>query len=518
MTPVAPRAAQALLEGGGEVAFLDVREAGQFGEGHPLFAVPCPYSVLELRAPELVPRRDVPVLLLDAGDGVAGRAARRLAALGYTDLRPIEGGAPGWAAAGLTLFKGVNVPSKALGELAETLWHPPMVTAETLAAWLSEGRPMAFYDVRPPAEYAKMRVPGAACLPNGEVAHRLARALPAEGPLVITCAGRTRGITGAIGLRAAGFDGPLYALENGTQGWALAGHALDRGNRAEPFPPLDDAALAETAARADRLIARAGLRTATAAEACALLAEPGRTSFLLDVRSAAEAAADPVPAARHALSGQIVQATDQWVGVRGARLILLDDAGLRAAIAGFWLKQLGFEPVVCRLDADPANPLRRLPAPPPPAAPTLDRVEAVPALDALLVDLRPSQVARAAPVPGAVWSIRPRLPDLPVAGRTVLLVAEDPAVAGLAALDLTEAGAARVALAAGAAGVPGAAGGPGEAESIDFLFFVHDRHDGNLEASRRYLEWETGLIAQLSPAERAAFRLIGPGEMGLSPG
>ena len=35
--------------------FLDVREAGEFGEGHPLFAMPCPYSRLEARIAALPP-------------------------------------------------------------------------------------------------------------------------------------------------------------------------------------------------------------------------------------------------------------------------------------------------------------------------------------------------------------------------------------------------------------------------------------------------------------------------------
>jgi len=40
-------------------------------------------------------------------------------------------------------------------------------------------------------------------------------------------------------------------------------------------------------------------------------------------------------------------------------------------------------------------------------------------------------------------------------------------------------------------------------ECIDHLFFVHDRHDGNLDAARRYLEWETGLLDQLDDQERS---------------
>ncbi|HEY9549439.1 MAG TPA: thiosulfate sulfurtransferase, partial [Kiloniellaceae bacterium] len=67
--------AKALVHDGAELAFLDVREAGEFGEGHPLFAIPCPYSTLEARIAALAPRRTVRVLLIDGGDGVAERAA-----------------------------------------------------------------------------------------------------------------------------------------------------------------------------------------------------------------------------------------------------------------------------------------------------------------------------------------------------------------------------------------------------------------------------------------------------------
>ena len=50
---------------------------------------------------------------------------------------------------------------------------------------------------------------------------------------------------------------------------------------------------------------------------------------------------------------------------------------------------------------------------------------------------------------------------------------------------------------------------PANRDCIDYLFFVHDRHDGNKEAARQYLAWETGLVAQLDARERAAFRLPG---------
>jgi hypothetical protein len=48
---------------------------------------------------------------------------------------------------------------------------------------------------------------------------------------------------------------------------------------------------------------------------------------------------------------------------------------------------------------------------------------------------------------------------------------------------------------------------PPDAECIDYLFFVHDRHAGNRAAMRQYLAWETGLLAQLDEQDRRAFRI-----------
>jgi rhodanese-related sulfurtransferase len=252
-----PWEAKARLHGGGEIAFLDVREAGQFGEGHPLFAVPCPYSRLELVVSALVPRLDVPVLLIDSGDGVAEKAARRLEGLGYGDVSVVAGGTPAWEQAGLTLFKGVNVPSKTLGELAEAIWHPRTIDAATLREWHGNGEAFRFFDARPPAEFSKMHVPGAVCLPNGELAHRFAAAVKdPETPVLISCAGRTRGIVGAIGLKLAGVPNPVFALENGTQGWALAGEDLVRDDLAEPYPDPGEADLGENRRRAKSICER----------------------------------------------------------------------------------------------------------------------------------------------------------------------------------------------------------------------------------------------------------------------
>ena len=48
-----PEDIKKMLHDGGELALLDVREDGEFGEGHILYANPCAYSHLEARVTDL---------------------------------------------------------------------------------------------------------------------------------------------------------------------------------------------------------------------------------------------------------------------------------------------------------------------------------------------------------------------------------------------------------------------------------------------------------------------------------
>jgi len=81
-----PAELKAMLHDGQELALLDVREYGRFGAGHLLFACPTPFSRLEFRVADLVPRRSARVVLCDEADGLAERAAQRLA--GQADRDP----------------------------------------------------------------------------------------------------------------------------------------------------------------------------------------------------------------------------------------------------------------------------------------------------------------------------------------------------------------------------------------------------------------------------------------------
>lgn len=513
---LSPAEVKRRLTAGGEIAFLDVREHGQYGEGHPFFAVPLPYSRLEIDTPRLLPGKTVPIVLLDDGDGVAERAVRRLASLGYENLAAVEGGAPGWAAAEYTLFKGVNVPSKAFGEMVEHACHTPNVTAAELKAMQDRGENFVLLDGRTVAEYRKMNIPGGIACPNAELGHRLHRLVPdEETPIVINCAGRTRSIMGAQSLIDLGFRNPIRALENGTQGWLLAGFELEQGaDRLYPGA-LDEADLARSRERATAFMAAQDILAVDLATLQQWRDDADRSLYLLDVRTEEEFARGHLPGAVHAPGGQLVQATDQWVAVRGARIVLTDDTGLRAAITAHWLRQMGHDAVVLSEDVSgmPGDREETGAYTFPEVSPE-DLAAALADGSAVLLDLNPSMTYRAGHIDGAVWAIRPRLDRLDLPGdKRAVLTAADRRIAELAAIDLAEAGHRDVAWLTGAQPDWRAAGltiaatpdDPPDADCIDYLFFVHDRHAGNLEACRQYLAWETGLLDQMDDQEKGAF-------------
>ena len=120
-----------------ELALIDVREEDPFAQEHPLFTANIPLSKLELEIFARVPLRDTRITVYDDGEGLAHQAAERLVALGYSDVALLEGGLAGWRAAGGELFRDVNVPSKAFGELVESQRHTPSLGAEEVLALIN---------------------------------------------------------------------------------------------------------------------------------------------------------------------------------------------------------------------------------------------------------------------------------------------------------------------------------------------------------------------------------------------
>ena len=257
---ITPGQLQQWLFDGQEIALFDVREHGQYGEAHLFFGVSLPYSRLELEVRRLAPNPRVRLVIYDQDGGtLAARSTQRLHALGYANVHILEGGADGWQRAGFQLFAGVHVPSKAFGEKVEEARHTPHVSARQLAQWQARGEPLVVLDGRPFEEYRKMTIPGSICCPNGELGYRVQDLVPDEQtPIVVNCAGRTRSIIGAQTLIDLGIRNPVYALENGTQGWDLADLPLEHGSERRYADEVSTGNLAAQRLAAARLAERAG--------------------------------------------------------------------------------------------------------------------------------------------------------------------------------------------------------------------------------------------------------------------
>ncbi len=508
MASISPATLRDWIADGAELAVLDAREEGEFGSGHLFWAVPCPLSRARLRLPALLPRITVRVVCVDDGRGLAERLAAAIVAAGGTDVHGLAGGIAGWEAAGHVLFTGVNVPSKAFGEWVEHQYGTESVDAAELAAWQAEGRDLIVLDSRPMDEFHRMSIPGGVNVPGGELAYRVADLVPdANTLIVVNCAGRTRSILGAESLRRAGVPNRVLALRNGTMGWSLAGLEVARGQTAryaEGTP--QSAALARQ--RASAFAEASGVGVIGPLDLTRFEDDPERTLYVLDVRGPAEYAAGHRPGSRSAPGGQLIQATDTWIGVRGARIALVDDDGVRARMAGAWLRQMGHRDVfVVEGGLGEA-------APTPPAEP-VGGIDAIPA-GALVLDLARSIEFRAGHIPGALWGVPTRLE--PLRGRLraashVVLVSPDGILAQDAADEVAGMTEAPVSVLRGGTRAWVAGGGaleasraePADEACIDFYLRPYDRTSGIEEAMHAYLSWEIDLVREIERDGTVAF-------------
>ena len=359
-TPQAVRRALLLRR---EIALLDLRDEARFATAHPLFAANLAHDRIDLEAEARLPRKDVPIVLYDDGEGLVAEAAARLAALGYADVTGLEGGLSGWRAAGYELFQDVNSYAKAFGELVEARRHTPSLAAGDVAALIEEKADIAILDARRFEEYATMNIPGSTSVPGAELVLRARDVAPDPDTLIIVnCAGRTHSIIGTQSLINAGVPNRVVALRNGTIGWTLAGQALQHGADRRAAPGTADEARAKTRAVAYR----AGVRHITPDDAAVLATDSPRTLYRFDVRSSEDYAAGHIAGFRHYPGGQLVQETDMAAPVRGARLLLADDIGVRADMTASWLSQMGWEVYVLAGGFDGALETGAPPAIPPP--------------------------------------------------------------------------------------------------------------------------------------------------------
>ena len=331
MTGITARDIRHALLARAEIALFDLRSEHAFAGGHPLFAAQLPPERIELEAPARLPRKDATIVLYDDGEGS-----------GYTDVRALAGGLQGWREAGYELFQDVNSYSKAFGELVEHRRHTPSFAAEDVQALIDAKADIAILAARRFDEYATMSVPGGTSVPGAELVLRARAVAPdPDTTIIVNCAGRTRSIIGAQSLINAGLPNKVRALRNGTIGWTLAGQDLERGQQRRA--PIAADAVGEARRKAREVAYRAGVKRIDRDSLDRLGTDAARTLYRFDVRQPEEFAAGHISGFRSAPGGQLVQETDHFAPVRGARIVLADDLGPRADMTGSWLAQLGWE-------------------------------------------------------------------------------------------------------------------------------------------------------------------------------
>jgi rhodanese-related sulfurtransferase len=471
----------------------------------------------------------VRVCCVDDGRGVAEILAEWLSTVGYADVSVLEGGTKAWKQAGYELFSGVNVPSKAFGEWVEHHYGTESVDPPDLNAWIASGRDMVVLDSRTMEEFTRMSIPTGISVPGGELAYRIGDIAPDPKTLVVVnCAGRTRSILGAESLRRAGIPNKVVALRNGTMGWELAGLRCDRG-RTDKYQPGTPKTVALALKRAQAFAEQSGVGVIGPLDLTRLEDDPDRTLYVLDVRDPVEFRAGHRPGSRNAPGGQLVQATDQWIGVRNARIVLVDDTGVRARMSAAWLRQMGHRDVfvveggleAVRTTAPAVVAVPELAAP----VDLIDVAACVRLLDSgartVVLDLARSIEFRDGHIPGAIWGVRGRLEPLRAqlsAAGHVVITSPDGMLARLAVPEVKALTAAAIHVLDGGTEAWHAFGRPlvkdrttpPDDACIDFYLRPYDRNSGVEAAMHDYLSWEIDLVHQIERDGTVAFGV--PGE------
>jgi rhodanese-related sulfurtransferase len=516
MTPgkISPEQLAALLDQpAAPHALLDVRERAAFERGHIYRATPLPRRLLETRLPTLVTAPATLIVLCDDDGRLSDLAAPTLAEMGYTEVFALTGGLAAWRRAGQPVVQGLNVPSKVFGERVLHEHKTPEVTPRELAARMAEGRDMVIVDTRTPEEYARGCLPGAWSMPGGELVLRIGELVARpDQTIVVHCGGRTRSYLGAESLRRMGLPNPIVAVKNGTMGWLLDGLELERG--ASRWPPAPSA---KSRARAVEIATRVAAEDGTPLVSPEAVAErwarrEQENVTLLDVRTREEYEAGHVPGSQWAPGGQAVQATDEYVAVRGGWLVLICDGYGRAIMTAGWLKRMGFPRVAVLEGGVPAwaSSGRAVETGQPAAVPfgyeaahrVVERVAPGSLGHAVIISVDPSDAYQRGHVPGARWIGRGRLElsiDRAVAdkGARVLLTCADGVQSTLAAATLRRIGYAGACVLDGGLAAWKAAGLEVETglgamldEADDVVQKPYERGRTAMEA---YLRWEEAL-------------------------
>ena len=426
------------------------------------------------------------------------------------------------------MFRDVHVPSKAFGELLEVQRQTPSLTAAEVKVLIDSKADIVIVDVRRFDEFHTMNIPGAISVPGAELVLRIHEIAPdPRTRVIVNCAGRTRSIVGTQSLINAEIPNPVAALRNGTIGWTLAGYALEHGTTRR-FPGVSPETRAAAAASARRVADRAGVLRVDPQRVARWIESGEHTVYRFDVRTPEEYENGHLAGFRNAPGGQLVQETDFYAPVCGARLVLTDDDGVRADMTASWLAQMAWNVFVLdEVQSEERNqpgPWR----PPLPALPDLPSGSVASAIQVsewlkrqdgtVVLDLSPSSQYSQGHIPGSWFALRSDLAQVrgsvPVAARWVLTAVDD-AVPRFAWQEAAAIAGCPVFVLDGGSGAWSRAGLQLVASHPRYASEAIDRHrrpyegtDISQAAMQAYIDWEYGLLEQLRRDGTHGFRVI----------
>jgi rhodanese-related sulfurtransferase len=517
---------------GKEIALVDPREEGVFGEGHLLYAVNMPLSRLELTVFRMIPRKTTRIILSDGGEGTSERAAAKLKEFGYSNVAILDGGYPAWKKAGYEIFSGMSVEGKAFGEWITVHYQTPTMTPEQVQQRIAKGEKVLILDSRPSNEYVNMNIPGSINVPVSELVFRFFQLRVSPDTLiVVNCAGRTRSLIGAQTLINAGIPNKVAAMRGGTMAWQMAGFPLEYGSTrhaSEPWGPNLQKALQTAQNVADRF----GVKVIDAKQLEAFKADGDRSLYIIDLRTPDEYRAGHRPDSTYGWGVQLVQGMDKYAATHNARVVLVDNYMVRALMTASWMVQANWPETYVL--ADPFGGIGLETGDYKPLVPGVEQVR-LPRIDvaalnaqlqagkATVIDVADSLSYKKGHIPGAWFVVRSRLDEalrkIPQPSNFVV-TGDDPALVVLTGRDLAEISGKPVSLLAGGnaawrkANLPVTPGFEKLATKTDDIFlqpFLWGEFEPMSpefkQAANAYFEWELELPGRLERAKETNFKV-----------
>ena len=517
---ITPETVRSWISDKEEVAFIDVREIGQHTNGHPFFSISIPYSLFEFNIKILVPNKQTRVILIDNNNGISDLVYNIAHQMGYSNISIIEGGVEEWVSAGYKLFDGINVPSKSFGELIEKYFHTPSITAKELAQKQKNNENYIVIDGRPFLEYNKMSIPKSICCPNAELFYRVSSYIKdINTEIIINCAGRTRSIIGAQTLIDFGIKNKVKALENGTQGWFLSELSLEHNkNKYLEFLP-NDIEIQQLQNKVLKLTNDLNIDLINLKKAQELIIDKKKSTFIFDVTTSKTISITP-GTIMNVPGGQLIQATDKYIGVWKATVILVDDGDLiRAGTTSFWLKKMGYEVYILKEGLLKAQTLK--------FTKEIDHKlidldfinleDLVKIKKQILYDIRSSKDFCKMRIKNSIWLNRAHLYREKIkTDDPIIIITDNLEKASLIVKDLKQKDKGAIIkvykwnqneITSYPSVIDVTIETLSEQNNIDFNFHTHMRHDGNKEHAKQYLEWEINLVSKMDKQELSFFKL-----------